>query len=225
MAGTTTDRESASGARLKSPFWSQLRNHPEVGPSKTHTFLKRSGGMNARVVEKSILHYTNRERTRRGLKKLKGQPSLIRAARGHSRWMARRNRYSHTGGGGSQPQHRVQRAGYVSVSVGENIWRTSGSSGLAWHSRFHWNSSWRLGHAAVISWMNSPGHRENILNPSWQHIGIGVGRKRKGEVYLTQNFGMVDGYVDGSSFQKALAWVGIGITIALLALAVVNWGW
>ena len=91
--------------------------------------------MNARVVEKSILHYTNRERTRRGLKKLKGQPSLIRAARGHSRWMARRNRYSHTGGGGSQPQHRVQRAGYVSVSVGENIWRTSGSSGLAWHSK------------------------------------------------------------------------------------------
>ena len=180
--------------------------------------------MNTKVVEKSILHYTNRERKRRGLKSLKGQPSLIRAARGHSRWMARRNRYSHTGGGGSQPWHRARRAGYVSSSVSENIWRTSGRRGSAWHSKFRWNSSWRLGHAAVITWMNSSGHRANILDSRWQHIGIGVGRNRKGGIFLTQNFGMVDGYVGGSSFQAGLAWIGIAITIVVLALAFINWG-
>ena len=181
--------------------------------------------MNTKVVEQRILHYTNRERRRRGLKKLRGHSGLIRAARGHSRWMARRNRFSHTGGGGSQPWHRARRAGYKSNNVSENIWQSSGSSGSAWKSKFHWNSSWKLGRAAVITWMNSPGHRSNLLGSGWQHIGIGVARTKRGRIYLTQNFG------SGGSSAKFVSpratpgfgWVGIGIIIALGVLAFINW--
>ena len=181
--------------------------------------------MNTRVVERSILHYTNRERKRQGRKRLTGSRSLIRAARGHSRWMARRNRFSHTGGGGSQPWHRAQRAGYTSSQVSENIWQSSGSSGSAWKSKFFWNSSWRLGRAAVITWMNSPGHRRNLLDPNWQHIGIGVARSGRGRIYLTQNFGRVDSFVKSPSREGTakFGWLGIVILIALGLLIYLNW--
>ena len=166
--------------------------------------------MNTKVVERSILHYTNRERKRRGLRKLKGHPGLILAARGHSSWMARRNSYSHTGGGGSQPLDRTRKAGYKSSYVSENIWQTRGRSGSAWKSKFQWSSSWKLGHAAVISWMNSPGHRGNLLNSGWHHIGVGVARNRRGRIYLTQNFGGVDNFATSSSLNahKEPSWLG-----------------
>ena len=182
--------------------------------------------MNAKVVERSILHYTNRERRRRGLRSLQGHVILIRAARGHSRWMAHRNRFSHTGGGGTQPGDRVQKAGYKYSSVGENIWQASGGKGSAWQSKFFWNSSWRLGRAAVISWMNSPGHRENLLNPDWQHIGIGVATNKRGRIYLTQNFGRGFSVARPRSpgGTSNFGWLAIGIVIALGVLAFINWG-
>lgn len=159
--------------------------------------------MQTGIVERSILHHANKERRRRGLKPLQGHPALIRAARGHSRWMARTRKYSHTGGGGSSPGDRTSRAGYTG-RASENLWWTpvqehSGRSGrrreqgLAWHSRFRWDNDWKLGKAAVITWMNSPGHRENMLSSEWRHIGIGVARNTRGEIYLTQNFG--DGFL------------------------------
>ena len=44
----------------------------------------------------------------------------------------------------------------------------------------------------MIDWMNSPGHRKNLLDPDAKVIGIGVARNRKGSIYLTQNFGHAD---------------------------------
>ena len=180
--------------------------------------------MNTKVVERSILYYTNKERKKRGLKPLKGQYSLIRAARGHSRWMARRNKFSHTGGGGSQPWHRARKAGYQSTSVSENIWQASGGSGLAWKSKFLWKSSRRLGQAAVISWMNSPGHRGNLLDPKWNHIGIGVARNKRGRIYLTQNFGSGQSIAKSPGGTSFWGWFIIGMLIVLGVLAFINWG-
>ena len=145
--------------------------------------------MNSKIVERSILHYTNKERRKQKLRSLHSRSALIRSARGHSRWMAHHFIYSHTGAGGSQPWDRAQYAGYLSSQVSENIWQHRyGHKGGAWKSKFQWQSDWQLGHAAVISWMNSPGHKANLLNPSWHHIGIGVARNKK-RIYFTQNFG------------------------------------
>lgn len=53
--------------------------------------------MNSKIVERSIVHYTNKERGKRKLKKLKGHDALIHAARKHSNWMAQTKKFSHTG--------------------------------------------------------------------------------------------------------------------------------
>lgn len=146
--------------------------------------------MNTRVVERSIVHYTNKERRKRNIRPVTGHRALIRAARSHSRWMARnRTALLHTGQDNSQPWDRAKAAGYPTEQVSENLWQSSGRRGQAWKSNFRWRSDWRLGQAAVISWMNSPGHRRNLLDPEMKHIGIGVARNRRGSIYLTQNFG------------------------------------
>ncbi|MCY4653657.1 MAG: CAP domain-containing protein [Dehalococcoidia bacterium] len=171
--------------------------------------------MNTKTVERSILRYTNRERRRQGLEPLKGHRALIKAARGHSRWMARHDNFSHTGCEGSQPWDRSQKAGYPSTGVSENIWQASGNNGPAWKSNFFWRSSRRLGQAAVISWMNSPGHRANLLDPRWKVIGIGVARNKKGNIYLTQNFG------DADDTDFLIGKIVALITMAFVALMVV----
>ena len=180
--------------------------------------------MNTRIVERSIVHFTNKERRKRGLKSLVGHRTLIRAARGHSRWMARHNRMSHTGGGGSEPWHRAKRAGYPSEYVGENLWQTSGRSGLAWKSKFRWRSDWKLGQAAVITWMNSPGHRQNLLKSDYKHIGIGVARNKRGRIYLTQKFGNVPNVLATKTGSVSANWLwrAIGLTLLIALIGVCN---
>ena len=174
--------------------------------------------MNTRIVERSILHYTNKERRKRKLRALRGHNALIRAARGHSRWMARRNKMSHTGGSGSEPWDRAERAGYPSGNVSENLWQSSGSKGLAYKSKLHWRSDWQLGRVAVISWMNSSGHRQNLLTPNIKHIGIGVARNKRGSIYLTQKFGNPTWgitSVDNKSSSRLVGWLQWAIGLAL----------
>ena len=171
--------------------------------------------MRTRAVERSILHYVNVEREKRNLPALSGHPALIEAARGHSGWMADTGVFDHLGKHRSEPSERLDgghrgfrssrqapgqreriteaasaRADYRG-GVGENIWQTPtrGGRGGTWKSRFRWSNERELGKAAVISWMNSPVHRENMLSDDWRHIGIGVARSKRGQAYLTQCFG------------------------------------
>lgn len=184
--------------------------------------------MNTRIVERSILHYTNKERRRYGRKAirkkmpLKGHRALIRAARAHSRWMARNGRMSHTGGGGSRPVDRARRAGYTSYLVSENLWETYGRSGGAWKSDFRWHSDWQLGKAAVISWMNSPGHKANLLDSQYTHIGIGVAKNKRNRIYLTQKFGSIIEERNGKA-STLLKNLGIWLFIGLMAFLLISW--
>ena len=146
--------------------------------------------MRTGTVERSILHHVNMERKKRTLPSLSGHPALIRAARNHSQWMAKTGRFGHSGAGGSSHMDRTSKAGYIG-GTSENIWQTTtrGGRGRAWKSRFRWRNDRELGKAAVITWMNSPGHRENMLSAEWRHIGIGVAENKRGQAYLTQCFG------------------------------------
>jgi uncharacterized protein YkwD len=122
----------------------------------------------AKATKREILRATlcelNRERAHYGLSRLKLNKKLSRAARGHARDMAKRNYFSHDTLGGGSFVDRIREAGYLkgarSWMVGEN---------LAWGSRGH--SRPRV---IMNMWMNSPGHRANILNPSFREIGIGI---------------------------------------------------
>jgi uncharacterized protein YkwD len=106
----------------------------------------------------------NRQRTRRGMARLRINPRLSRAARRHTRDMVRRRYFSHTSPRGVDMTARIRRTGYLN-----GPYRWSIAENIAWGGR-------RLGspRAIVQAWMRSPGHRHNILNPAYREMGIGV---------------------------------------------------
>jgi uncharacterized protein YkwD len=106
--------------------------------------------------EDQLIALMNQERAGRGLETLEEQPQLTAAARSHSADMACRNYFSHTGLDGSSPFDRMARAGYVFSAAAENL--------AAGHASPQ---------AAFDGWMDSPGHRDNLLNPDYVHVGVG----------------------------------------------------
>lgn len=104
-----------------------------------------------------VLVATNRERERHGLRRFRVDPACQRAADDHARDMARRGFFSHTSPSGSTLSSRYERYGR-SMRLAENIAMGTHMDGTE----------------AVRSWMNSPGHRRNILDSQLGAIGIGV---------------------------------------------------
>jgi uncharacterized protein YkwD len=121
--------------------------------------------------EKAVCELTNTERARAGLPALTPDATLFAAARSHSANMARQNKLSHKLDG-KEVDDRVEAAGYNYMFVGENV---------------AWNQDSPA--KAMQSWMNSSGHRANILNKDYTQLGVGIARNRDGEPYYTQVFG------------------------------------
>lgn len=101
----------------------------------------------------------NKERKDRGLPALSQHSSLRQAARRHSQDMACNDHFSHTGTDGSTLGSRLLDAGYSYSWAAENIGASSSQSFSA--------------QSVVTMWMNSPGHRKNILSENAKHIGVG----------------------------------------------------
>lgn len=120
-----------------------------------------------------VLSLVNAERARSGLAPLVRASELDSAAQQHSQSMADNGFFSHTGLDGSSPFDRMRRAGYAFVNAGENI-----------------AAGFPTPQAVMAAWLNSPGHRANILEPAYSEIGIGVAmRSGGGLIYWTQDFG------------------------------------
>ena len=124
--------------------------------------------------EKQVFQEVNQIRQKYGLGLLRWNCRLIAAAQNHSQDMARTRRMSHTGSNGSQLTDRVKRFGYSYSYIAENV-----------------AAGQQTPQEVVNSWMNSPGHRQNILSPHATEIGIGysyASGDRYG-TYWTQVFG------------------------------------
>ena len=106
--------------------------------------------------ELEVTLLVNAERAARGLAPLAIDDRLTAAAQGHSRDMAQNGFFSHTGSNGSRFDERIADEGYSGGPLAENI-----------------AAGYSSPEAAVTGWMNSDGHRANILNPSLRHIGVG----------------------------------------------------
>jgi uncharacterized protein YkwD len=119
------------------------------------------------------LKIINRYRRRNGLKPLRTYYELDSIARGHSRYMARHHTCNHDGF--SQRAKRVQQV-TGSGSAGENCYQYPAKG---------YNHKVAIG--LVRGWMHSPGHRANLLNPSFSKMGIGIAQRGK-YVYATQLF-------------------------------------
>ncbi|ANP52541.1 RNA polymerase sigma factor (sigma-70 family) [Streptomyces griseochromogenes] len=118
-----------------------------------------------------VVALVNKERAAAGCGPLTENAQLDKAAQGHSDDMAARNFFDHTNPDGADPGQRITAAGYHWSTYGENI-----------------AMGQQTPQSVMDSWMNSPGHRANILNCSFKDIGVGV-HKGSGGPWWTQDFG------------------------------------
>lgn len=126
----------------------------------------------------AILCLLNAERAKRGLVALRPHPLLELASQRHSDDMVRRKFYEHETPDGLDPQMRMSAVGYSPAWTGENLYTGTGTEATAVR--------------AVSHWMQSPGHRENILRPEFTEVGVGIayespkpGITEPGAVYTT----------------------------------------
>lgn len=140
----------------------------------------------ARRVEKYIYDMTNKHRKAAGLPPLERVPKVDAIARHHSQDMSRRNYFSHDTPEGLDPTDRAERAGYDCTADHGSHYTHGLAENIFWHSG-DWYGAERLADKIMDWWMNSPGHRQNIMNPDYDRIGVGVAIGA-GAVYATQNF-------------------------------------
>jgi len=128
-------------------------------------------GTAADLAALEVLRLVNVERARVGCSAVRWEARLATAARLHSEDMARQNYFSHTSLDGRTPWDRIRAQGYTYGSA-ENI--AAGFSTPA---------------TVMVAWMNSPGHRTNILNCTNKALGVGSGKGGDYGIYWTQDFG------------------------------------
>lgn len=125
--------------------------------------------------ESRVLDLVNQERSAAGLAPLTRAGELENAARGYAAAMAAGGFFGHTAPDGSTPSRRIDAAGYRGWSwVAENI-----------------AAGQRSPEQVMAGWMNSPGHRQNLLSPTAREIGIGHVQQPGSAYghYWVQNFG------------------------------------
>jgi len=140
--------------------------------------------------EMEVHRLINLEREKHGLKTLGYDEKLASVAKSHSKDMASSGYFSHDTPEGLDPTDRAGKADYVCryqignliySGIGENIHMvTSSSIGL-------WSSPESIAETAVSGWMDSPGHRKNILTSNFSNEGIGVSISAF-TIHVTQNF-------------------------------------
>lgn len=113
-----------------------------------------------------IIEMTNRVRTEEKLRDVRENVALSNAARAYAEYLAGNNLFSHTADG-RKVADRVEEKGYVWCTVSENLASLSDSQGF---------QSRALARRTVEGWLNSKGHRENMLAPHVTEIGVGLAR-------------------------------------------------
>lgn len=128
-----------------------------------------------RALEQQVHRLINEQRRRAKLAPLLWHEAVARAAREHSKNMAERDFFDHTDPRLGDVDQRLNRFRIAWRACGENIFMLHGYENPA--------------QVAVQGWMQSPGHRANILRKEFTHAGVGVFyRPRDQRYYLTQIF-------------------------------------
>ncbi len=183
-AGTVPGADGAPG--YTQPSNSETYTSP---PSQSPT---NNQEINIAELEIQIHNLTNTERTKQGLSPLSWDAQLNIVARKHSEDMARRNYFNHTSPEGFGPADRCKQAGLIIQGCAENIFQCTLAkadwykNGVLAYTEYYTQKE--IASLVVNSWMNSPGHRQNILAASWTSEGVGIGISSDGKVYITQDF-------------------------------------
>ncbi len=127
--------------------------------------------MNIKEMEQEVVRLVNLERRKRGLQPYTHNQKLSQVARTKSEDMKDKNYFSHTSPTYGSPFEMMKRFGIKFTAAGENIAKGQ-----------------RTPQKVMQTWMNSPGHRKNILSNSFTQIGVGLARDSRGVTYWTQMF-------------------------------------
>lgn len=146
-----------------------IKNPASVKPGQKITIPDSSTVSNS--YENQVVTLVNKERAKRGLTQLKINATLAKVARLKSSDMATKNYFSHTSPTYGSPFTMMQHYGIRFSAAGENIAMGQPTP-----------------EAVMNAWMNSPGHRSNILSPTYNQIGVGYVKNSKGVAYWTQEF-------------------------------------
>ncbi|NCA92828.1 SafA/ExsA family spore coat assembly protein [bacterium] len=122
-------------------------------------------------IEDEVVRLINVERSKNGLQTLTSNWQAARVARIKSQDMINSNYFSHTSPTYGSPFKMLESYGLRFSAAAENI-----------------AYGQRTAQEVVNSWMNSPGHRANILSKSFTQTGVGVAKKANGTLYFTQMF-------------------------------------
>ncbi|MGW2048463.1 sigma-70 family RNA polymerase sigma factor [Streptomyces sp. NPDC001858] len=159
---------SASPSKSRTVAASAVPKPSAPKQSASKTSFAQSGSSD---LESQVIALVNQERATAGCGALTADSLLRKAAQGHSDDMAARDFFDHTDPDGADPGQRITAAGYRWSTYGENIAKGQ-----------------QTAESVMTSWMNSEGHRANILNCDFKNIGVGI-HDGDGGPWWTQNFG------------------------------------
>jgi uncharacterized YkwD family protein/spore coat assembly protein SafA len=146
----------------------QITNPNMIYPGQKLTVPTMQG---IKSLESQVVKLVNAERAKQGLQPLTENWQLSRVARYKSADMAAKNYFSHTSPTYGSPFRMMESFGIKYSSAGENI-----------------AYGQKTPEQVMTAWMNSPGHRSNILSPSYSQIGVGYATNKSGTPYWTQMF-------------------------------------
>jgi uncharacterized protein YkwD len=165
---------AASPSAYAEPPAARLPRRPERPPATPGEGARAKPRSAADVaLEKKVAELVNQRRAAAGCAALRSDSRLAAASLRHSSDMAAQNYFSHTGRNGSTPWDRAKAAGYQQPT-GENL-----------------AAGQRTAEEVVKAWMDSAGHRANIVNCDSKAMGVGMARGGSYGIYWTQMFGAV----------------------------------
>lgn len=185
ILSTATISASAAKPQYGNKFWNflqsigvELPQFEGTKPQKPQTEQKpvspetESPQAQEATYAKEVLNLVNAERAKHGLKALTLDTKLNAVALAHSNDMAKNKYFSHTNLKGQSPFDRMKAAGISYNTAAENI-----------------AAGQKSPEQVVESWMNSEGHRKNILNGTFAKMGLGYVKAQGGYgTYWTQLF-------------------------------------
>ena len=144
---------------------------PESTPSKPSTTPDQKPSTDFSSYQQQVLDLVNAERTKRGISALTLDSNLSSVATKKSQDMVNKNYFDHTSPTYGSPFDMMKQFGISYRTAGENIAKGQ-----------------KTPQEVVTAWMNSEGHRKNILNPNFTNLGVGIAKDSKGTTYWTQMF-------------------------------------
>lgn len=160
------------------------------------------------AVERALHRRVNEVRAARGRRPLRWSDALRVLALRHSRDMARRGYFSHTSPEGTDVTDRARRMGLTCarptgdgrtvLGLGENLFMLYRYAGYQDTYRrgepaparreYMWRTEEEVVQTVVEGWMQSTGHRENLLRPHFETEGLGIVLTADDRIYVTQAF-------------------------------------